>query len=218
MDSRNSTTRPIASGRRPARQYVAALGTQARARSDDAVRDAYRGRPAGRPEVLCQHRTGLPRHRLDPKHSRATRPAPPPPADGHLRVSPPRRASPAPPQPPHRRAASRFEPFSRSCVSTAIGTTSTPLRVDRTRERQRVIGDLLEAERPVIGRVADKDDALRALPLRRLDRDPDQFAADAQVLVRRPHGERAEQVPVDDARHAPASSAPRRSSRHRRRR
>ena len=58
-----------------------------------------------------------------------------------------------------------------------------PARIDRSRKGQRVIGDFLEAERPVIGRIADEDDGLGALTLGRLHRDPHQFPADAAVLV-----------------------------------
>eukprot|EP01035_Chromulina_nebulosa_P045085 gene45085-61075_t len=47
-----------------------------------------------------------------------------------------------------------------------------PIGVDRPREIQCLIGHLLETERHVIGRVADQDDAFRAIPPCRVDGDP----------------------------------------------
>ena len=53
---------PIAAGEGPLGRYVATLNTAERARRRRRAR-CLRGRPARRPEVLCERRVGLPRTR-----------------------------------------------------------------------------------------------------------------------------------------------------------
>lgn len=67
-------------------------------------------------------------------------------------------------------------------------------RVDRTRKRQRIVGNFFEAERGVIGRIADQNDSFRTLAPGCFDRDPNEFASDASALVGGTHSQRPEQM------------------------
>ena len=95
-----------------------------------------------------------------------------------------------------------------------------PVEIDRARHGDLPARDALEAERAVIGLVADKHDRRRAGLCRGLQRDRDQLAADAEILEGRPHGKRPEQqraaVAGRDPRHAARRRRPRRHAWRRR--
>ncbi|MNZ96768.1 hypothetical protein D3C78_1159760 [compost metagenome] len=81
-----------------------------------------------------------------------------------------------------------------------------PVRINRPRKIERRISDLFETERHVIGRIADQDDGLGALPPCGRNGDPDEFPAYALVFVRRPNRKRAKHMALhpagQDGRHA----------------
>ena len=74
------------------------------------------------------------------------------------------------------------------------------VRVHRAGKIERRISDLLETERHVIGRIADQDNRFGALPPGGGNGDPDEFPADALVLVRGPNRKGPEHMALHPAR------------------
>ena len=68
-----------------------------------------------------------------------------------------------------------------------------PVGIDRSRHDDLTARYPLEAERSVIGLVADQQDRRRTGLFGRFQRDRDELAADAEILEGGPHGERPEQ-------------------------